>query len=202
MKERIASDLQNEANHYVKFETLTNMLNKLMDENMFEVPRSVVNEQAERMAQQSIRQYYQMGINPEMFGVTAKSMVSRYYGEAERQVKHALIINRLAEKQGITISNEDINKEVERIAEVNERNADDVRKEMLENEHNLPAMQNDLLADKVYAFLCNENSIDEKEITRGEFEKKRMEEAEKARAAGNTKEDATDEINDNEANEQ
>ena len=183
LKERIATDLQNEANHYVKFETFTNILNKLMEENAFDVPRSIVNEQAERMAEQNLQQYHQMGINPEMFGMTPKSMAEQFYGEAEKQIKRALIINKLTEKQGFNISSEELNKEVERIAEISGRPADDIRKEILGNDQNLPALHNDLLADKVYDFLCSENTIEEKEITRSEFEKKRIAKEEEARRA-------------------
>ncbi len=192
LKERIRADLQHEADHYVKFETFTNILNKLVDENAFEVPRSIVMEQAERMAQQSLQQYVQMGINPEMFGMNAKSMAGQFVGEAEKQIKRALIISKIAEVNAFTVTSDDLNKEVERIAEMSGRPADDIRKDLLGNEQNLPALQNDLLSDKVYAYLCGENTISEKEITRAEFEKARQAEAEAARNGENKTEEETE----------
>ena len=200
LKERIHRDLTNEADRYVKFETFTSMLNKLVEENPFEAPFSVINEQAERMAQQSLQQYYQMGINPEMFGMTVQNMTSRFFGEAEKQVKRALIINQIAEKQGFKVEQDEISKEVERLAEASGQPVDNIRRDLMSNDSNLPMMYNDLLADKVYAYLCTENSIEEKEITRAEFEKKKMEEAEMAQGRqdifsgvnhiGNTTDDA------------
>lgn len=183
MRKAIEKDLQFEADQYVKFETFTAMLDKIVEDNPFDVPMSVVNEQAERMAAQSLQQYYQMGINPEMFGLNPKSMAPQFAAEAEKQVKRALSISRISEEQKITVTDEDINKEIEHIAEIAGRPADEIRKGVAGRDQ-MAAFQNDILADKVYKFLCDKNSFTEKTISRAEFEKQKAEEAEKESAKG------------------
>lgn len=180
LKELVKKDLQNEAEQFTKYEIYTKMLNKIIEENAFDVPNVLIMDQAKRLAQQNLQQYYQMGINPEMFGLTAESMASQFAGEAEMQVKRALVINELAAKQGFTVTEEDMNSEIEKIAEQADRSADEIRATIMVNEQSVQGFRNDILSQKVYDYLCVENKLNDKVLTREQFEKQRAEDMEKA----------------------
>jgi trigger factor len=156
------------------------MLQKFIQEHSFEVPQSIVNEQAQRMAEQSLQQYYQMGLNPEMFGMTPQSMMGQFLEGAETQVRRALIINRIVEMETLSVSNEDLKAEIARAAEMSGMSTEDISRELVQNQQQLMALQNDLLADKVFAYLLTVNTVTEKAMTRGEFEQMKMDEAQKA----------------------
>lgn len=174
LKDLIRKDLQNEAEQFTKYEVYTKMLNKIIEENPFEVPNSIIMDQAKRLAAQNLQQYYQMGINPEMFGMTADSMAAQFAGEAEMQVKRALVINEIAAKQNFTVTQEDINSEIEKIAEQSGRSADEIRATIMVNDQSVQGFKNDILSQKVYDYLFAENKMNDNVLTREEFEKQRM----------------------------
>lgn len=189
LNERILKDLQNEVDQYTKMDAFTVMLNKLVAENPFEVPQSIVYEQATRMAQQSLQQYQQMGINPEMFGMTAQSMMGQFLQGAEEQIKRALVINRVVELEGLTATDEDFKKAVERIVEMSGMSSEDVNRELLQNQQAFMGIQNDIMSDKVYEFLARVNNVKDKVMTREEYEKMKAEEGKKQAAGDNAEAD-------------
>ncbi|MDR2884873.1 MAG: trigger factor [Deferribacteraceae bacterium] len=166
----IKKDLQHEADQYTKVETFTNILDKLIEENGFEVPESIVMEQAERLAGQSLQQYYQMGIDPQMFGLNPKAMAPKFMDEATKQIKRALIIGKVAEEQSVTVTDDDVTAEIARIADLAGRTAEEIRKDV-EERNQMMALQNDVLSDKVYLLLAEKSKITDKTVTREEFEK-------------------------------
>lgn len=175
----VEKDLQSEADNFVKLNTFTQILNKLIEENPFEVPVSIITEQAREMAQQNLQQYYRMGINPEMLGITPESFVENMMPEAEKQIKRALIINRISEDHKLEVTEDDINAEFDRLSELSGRTADDLKKDVLANDQYAGAMRNDLMSDKVYKFLEDANKISETVMTRDEYEKDQAEKAAK-----------------------
>lgn len=180
LREIIKKDLQNEADNYVKYNALTDMLNKLIEENPFEVPQSIIAEQASGMAQQHMQQYRQMGIDPSMFGITIDSLKANLMPDAEVQVKRALILNRIADTYNIEVSDSDVDGEIERIAAISGEDKDELKKQ-LEKKQQLPSIKNNVLTDKVYAFLVENNSVNDRFLSLSELEKeKQAEEAKKA----------------------
>jgi trigger factor len=180
LRDLIRKDLQFESDQFTKFDTFTRILNKLIEENNFEVPSSIVKEQAERLASQNLQQYYQMGINPEMFGLTPQGMAPQFMGEAEMQVKRALVINALAKQFEITVSDEDMDKEMSRLATQSGRDEAELKAQIMMNPQSVQGLRNDLLSEKVYEKLVTENTINDSEMTREEFEEKRRKDAEEA----------------------
>lgn len=183
LKETLKKGLKAEADGSTKFETFGAMLGKIVDENPFDVPYSFVKEQAERLAYNSMTQFYQMGLDPEKVGINFEMMVQRHIGQAAQQVKQALVINELARIENITVEDADVDKFLAYHADIQNRSVEDLKKELEANQQ-LEGIKNDVLGDKVFEYLLSVNKIKENKMTKEEFEKSKLPEQRKEAEGG------------------
>lgn len=169
LKELITKGLQSDVDSRAKFEVFGVMLNKIVSENPFEVPFSFVKEQAERMAYNSMTQFYQMGLNPEQVGINFETMVGQHIPQATEQVKQALVINEIAKIENIVVNDEDTDKFLSYHADLQGRSLDDLKKE-LSDKQQLESIKNDVLGDKVYEYLVSVNKVKDIKMTKAEFD--------------------------------
>lgn len=173
LKENLRKGMQAECDNSARFEAFNDLLNMVLKENSFDVPFAFVKEQSERLAYNSMNQFYQMGINPEQVGINFEMMVQRHIPQAQQQVKQALIINEIAKKENITVEDADIDKFIAFHADLQNRTVEELKKE-LEKNHQLESIRNDVLGDKVYDFLATINTIKTKKMTKEEYEKEKQ----------------------------
>lgn len=183
LKATLKKGMQAEINNNAKFETFNELLNQIVNANPFDVPYAFVKEQSERLAYNSMNQFYQMGINPEQVGINFEMMVQRHIPQAQAQVKQALVINELAKKENITVDDADINKFIEFHAELQNRSMEELKKE-LETSHQLESIRNDVLGDKVFEFLETVSDIKVNKMSKEQYEKAKQEKAEAAKNEG------------------
>ena len=169
LKELITKGLQSDVDSRAKFEVFGVMLNKIVSENPFEVPFSFVKEQAERMAYNSMTQFYQMGLNPEQVGINFETMVGQHIPQATEQVKQALVINEIAKIENIVVNDEDTDKFLSYHADLQGRSLEDLKKE-LSDKQQLESIKNDVLGDKVYEYLVSVNKVKDIKMTKAEFD--------------------------------
>lgn len=181
LKATLKKGMQAEINNNAKFETFNELLNQIVNANPFDVPYAFVKEQSERLAYNSMNQFYQMGINPEQVGINFEMMVQRHIPQAQTQVKQALVINELAKKENITVDNADVDKFIELHAELQNRSMEELKKE-LETSHQLESIRNDILGDKVFEFLETISDIKINKMTKAQYEKAKLEKAEAAKS--------------------
>lgn len=169
LKNIIRKNLQADVDGRSKFEAFGNMLSKIVEENPFEVPFSFVKEQAERMAYNSMNQFYQMGLNPEQVGINFETMVGQHIPQATEQVKQALVINEIAKLENIVVNDEDTDKFLSYHADLQGIPLEDLKKELSDRQQ-LESIKNDVLGDKVYEYLLSVNKITDKNITKEEYD--------------------------------
>ena len=169
LKDNFQKGMQADADSATKFETFNELLNKIVETNPFDVPYAFVKEQSERLAYNSMNQFYQIGINPEQVGVNFEMMVQRHIPQAQNQVKQALVINEIAKLENIEVTDADLDAFISYHAELQSKTAEELKKE-LENAHQLEAIRNDVLGDKVFEFLSGINTVKTKNMTKTEYD--------------------------------
>ncbi|MEJ9209838.1 trigger factor, partial [Paenibacillus larvae] len=80
--------------------------------------------------------------------------------DAEKRVRNNLVLEAIAEQENITASDEDVNAEIEKLAESYQRTAEEIRS-IFEANGSLSSMKQDLAIRKTVDFLL-ENSKTEK----------------------------------------
>ena len=170
LKDTVKKGLKAEVDSRTKFEAFGTVLEKIVNENPFDVPYSFVKEQAERMAYNSMTQFYQMGLDPEQAGINFEMMVQRHVSQATQQIKQALVINEIAKLENIAAGDEDIDKFLAYHADIQGRTLDELKKELTENQQ-IESIRNDVLGDLVFNYLMSVNKVNEIKMTKEEFDK-------------------------------
>lgn len=179
LKETIKTELEESSERQADDKLLNDIIEKIIEENSFDVPAAMVREQAFRLADQTLQQYMSYGMDPARFGITKEKIAEQHTATAEKQVKGALIINHITEKFELTVTDEDVEKTIEKYAKMSKMTAADYKAEV-EKHNGMNSLKNSINTDKVTAFLAGKNNVTIKEVTKEEVEARLKAEQEKA----------------------
>jgi len=179
LKEEIKKDLELEAEELAKDATYNQILDKIIEENSFEIPQVMIKEQADRLVDQTLRQYSMYGMDPAQLGIDKNVLAEQNYPVAEKQVKSALVINKIADNENINPTEEDMEKALDEFAVRYDKTKDELKKE-LEQYGGMQSFQNTVFTNMVYDFLLAENNVEEKIVTKAERDAKAAEAAKEA----------------------
>jgi trigger factor len=179
LKETILDELEENSERQADDKLLNDILNKIIDENPFDIPMAMVKDQALRLAQQTLQQYSAYGMDPARFGLTPESVAEQHMETAEKQVKGALIINHITDANGLAVTDEDMEEALKKYAKKSRMEYDEYKAEV-EKQKGMPGLRNSLNTDKVTKFLAEMNSVELKTLTREEVEARHKAAQEKA----------------------
>lgn len=187
LKAKLSEDLAEELRFMAKERLFDKMLNKIIEENAFEIPGTMVVDQAGRLADQTLQQYQQMyGMSPEQLGLSKEKVMPEMMDRASVQVKSALILNKIADIEEVVVSDAEVDEKIKEYAEKMKRSFDDYKAE-IEKFNGMANVQNNVLTDKLYNYLVENNDVTEVVMTREELEAKFQ--AEQEKQAEDTKEE-------------
>jgi trigger factor len=148
LKARVREDLGREAAEEVENVLRSRLLDMLLDANPFEVPASMVDRYVSGV----------IGDQPNLDPARLEEIRASIRVEAERAVKRILIIEKIAETQGLAASEDDIDTRVEEIAKTNESTAAKVYAS-LQKAGRLEMLERELTERKVFDFLKEQSEI-------------------------------------------
>ena len=128
------------------------LLRWLEDNNDFEVPDSLVQQQVQTRLQRLVRNLAQQGMNPRGLDVDWDKIRSDQYDQAVRDVRGILILERLAEKEGVAVTGEDTENEIRTMAEETGQSVQAIREAMAQNE-GLERMRGQIRNNKILELL-------------------------------------------------
>jgi trigger factor len=149
LTERIREDLRKEAEKHAESVVRAQLFEQLLEANPFEVPRSMVNRYMESFMGDTSK------IQPDVLARTMESMRP----QAEKTVQQILLIDRVAELQGLRASEEELDERVQAIAEANELKPGQVYSN-LQKSGNLDSLERELTEAKVWDYLEGESTIE------------------------------------------
>jgi trigger factor len=94
----------------------TAILDKLVDTHEFPVPESYVDRQIESQAENYLRTLASQGVNLKDVKLDWNKLKESQKERATRDVKASLILDKIAEREGIGATQDDVDKEIQRIA--------------------------------------------------------------------------------------
>ena len=137
----------------------TVLLEKVLAEAECELPASVLDEQTEVRLAQFGQELEQRQVPEEQRGPAIEEQRPTARDEAARGLKALLVVETIAEAESISVTGEDMNAELQSIAERNQAEVDEVRKYYSENQGMLQQMGVELLERKVRAFLREQATV-------------------------------------------
>ena len=92
------------------------LIKALIEKNEFEVPEAMVERQVNMMLENSKQRLASQRLSLEMMGLTEESYKVQFREVAREQVKGSLLLDAVAEKESLEVTDEDIAKQVSEIA--------------------------------------------------------------------------------------
>lgn len=128
------------------------LVDRLVDANEFPVPDVFIERQIENRVETRLRSLAQQGVDPKSFNLDWGKIKEAQRPAATREVKASLILQKVAEKEAIGVMNDEVDKEVERIAKENREPIVTVRKKLAED-GTLDRIASHIQTEKTLSFL-------------------------------------------------
>jgi trigger factor len=127
------------------------LIEKLVEANPFPVPAALVELQLRQRIQRMLQQFGGAKLDREVLGPLVERWQEELRPQVEREVKLALLAPEIAKLESITVSDEEIDAQLARIAEASQRKLSEVKREY--REHGLiDALRAGLVEEKVVEF--------------------------------------------------
>jgi len=150
LRKRVREDLEREAGNQAETVVRGQLAENLLEANPFQVPRSMVDRYVSSFLGDTSK------LDPEVVTRTQESLRP----EAEKVVKKILLVDRVAELQGLRATEDEVDERVQAIAERNSAKPAQVYAQ-LQKSGNLDALEREITERKVYEFLKSQSTVDE-----------------------------------------
>lgn len=117
LRAHIRSTLEREAVQRSDAESRSAIMETLIDRNRFEVPDFAVEKQMDTRVRTLVTQLANQGIDPRRMQIDWQGIREGQREQAEREVRGAFVLDRIAETENIEVTEEEINGELEQYAE-------------------------------------------------------------------------------------
>lgn len=175
LRGKLRSDMEvaakGEADNRVRDELIT----KLVDSNPFEVPNTLIEIQARNLLNNFVQDLQRQGIDTKALDENfIKMAFQQMRGQAERDVRGAMLLEKVADLEGIEVSGDEIAAELDQMAQYYGMTADQVRSSLSEqgNESSI--------ADRLRSRKAVEALVNKSKITDGEWIDPQQQEVAKA----------------------
>lgn len=128
------------------------VVEKLVELNQFAVPEVFVERQVENRVSERLRALEQQGIDTKSFNLDWAKVKEAQREDATREVRASLILGRVAEKEAIGVTNDEVDREVNRIARQEQEAVASVRKKLAAN-GTLDRIASHIQTEKTLTFL-------------------------------------------------
>jgi trigger factor len=156
LREEVRKGLQarREADNHRALEAA--VLDAVLAGHTFEVPEALVLRQVGRQVEHVREHMRRQGVDPDRLPWDYKKLLEDLRPGAEKAVKRALLIEAIAQKEGLQPADADVEAEVERLAQASQRPVPAVRR-MLEQNGDLEGIRHTLGERRTVDFLIEKN---------------------------------------------
>ena len=116
LRDRIRTDMTAEAEEHASRHIRTDLLKQLSQRVSFELPASLIEREMDRRLEQFAQQLMQQQIDPRQAGIDWTQFREAQREAAREAVASTLVLDELARREKITVSAEDVDKEIEQFA--------------------------------------------------------------------------------------
>jgi trigger factor len=127
LRARVREDLEHEAKHEAEREMRADLLTQLASRVTFEVPASLLDREVDRRVEDFVRRLIEQQIDPMRTNINWEEFREKQREAAAEAVKGALVLDEVARRETIGVSDADVDAEVEGYAERSGRSAAAVR---------------------------------------------------------------------------
>ncbi len=133
LKAKIREDLEVRAKAEAEDRLRGELLRKLVETHEFEVPQSFVDRQTNYRFESILRDMMARGIDPRTQQVNWEGAREEMKAQAQQDVRATMLMERIAEAENLTVSNEEVEEEIEMMAQMSRQPKEQVRAALTKN---------------------------------------------------------------------
>jgi trigger factor len=158
LKAKLRGEIEKEKALGLERQLKDQVVDQLLEANPFEVPESLVQEQAKAMVSDAKLRLAAQGVDLKNLGVSEEKLQEDYKSMAQKQVKAFLILEKIAGQEGIAVTDDEAD---DRLREMSERMHQkfDVVRRYYEKNGLLPEVKAGIIRDKTLNFLLEKATI-------------------------------------------
>jgi trigger factor len=156
LKIKIRESLLAQKEQRIKEDVKQKLVSLLIAKNPFDVPQSMIENQIRTMLVNMQQRLSAQGIRPEDFSNSVDRLSEIYREPAERQVRSALLLESIAHKEGITVTDDAVETRYKEIADAVNQDVGAVKAALGKD-----SLSAQLLEDKTFDFLIAKSTIRE-----------------------------------------
>jgi trigger factor len=158
LRQRVREDLMHDAEHAVDRQIRAELLKQLAARVSFDVPQSLVAREVDRRVEEFVRRLIDQRIDPMRTNIDWEEFKEHQREPALEAVRGALVLDEVARREGLAVTEDEIGQEVERYAGRTGRPVAAVRAQ-LEKEGGLGRLHAGLRREKAIDFLLSRATI-------------------------------------------
>src|SRR5688500_10436571 len=116
LRDRVRGDLQEDSDDAARRQVRTEILKRLSQRVTFDLPTSLVEREVDRRLEEFARQLMQQNVDPRQAGIDWAQFREAQREPARAAVASALALDEIARREDITVTPEDVDKEIEQFA--------------------------------------------------------------------------------------
>jgi trigger factor len=153
LRSKVRENLEAARSRRLNDQTREKLLAKIIASHDFPVPQALVEHQMDSRLERTVRSLAAQGVDPRAVNVDWVALRSRQKDRATEDVKAELLLDRIASAENVDVSEEDIEKEIEALAQRSGESATAVRAN-LTRQGALDRMKSKLRSEKTLDWLC------------------------------------------------
>lgn len=158
VKKRIREGMESEKKHQAEHEAKDKLVDELVKRNPIEVPEAMVEHQIDTRLERGLRALAAQGMKAEdMRKMDFARLRAGQKDSAKKEVQVALLLEKIADKENITVSDEDVEKEIQIMAAQAQQPADTVRARLTQD-GSIDRIRHRIRNDKTLDFLFSRSA--------------------------------------------
>ncbi len=133
------------------------MIGAIIEDSVMEIPDAMIETQQRQMLDEFAQRIQMQGLSMEQYmqftGLNPQAMLEQVKPQALKRIQSRLVLEAVVAAENITASDEDYQKETERMAEVYQMEIDKVKEMLEENESAKKQLMQDLAITKAVEFV-------------------------------------------------
>ena len=162
LKSRLGEEIQKEKKVRIRNRLEEALLDEILKRNSVDAPRSLVEARHKQMMQDARMHFLSRGLQLEQESEDYQRMEANLEELAEKEVKKHLLVEAIAKKESIRVSDEDAETRIREIAQEHEQSLEKVKADIQKQEDGMDRFKSNLLTRKTLDFLLSQAKIVDK----------------------------------------
>jgi trigger factor len=152
LRGHLREQAEEEARHADEQDLRKQLLDKLIEANLFDPPQSLVEQELDRRVEELARSFVDRGLDPQGSGIDWRSVREKQRESAVHSIRATLLMDRITEQENLRETEEEVAREIENIATHIEKKSEVVRAQLMK-EGGMERLRQRLRREKAFDLL-------------------------------------------------